>query len=124
MANTSVNHSVHKDNYNLEIEDCNLFAMLFYSKVGKYSSEEFQKAKSLFDKSGILIILIFQKNINLPKNLSKADPDSRYEFLERLNKLEHFPVLFENTDNLINELEDAIDKLLQDEDFVKHLKVD
>ncbi len=113
-----------QDNYNLEIEQCNLFALLFYSKVGKYSSEEFEKAKSLFDNRTMPRIRIFQKDKDLPKNLNKADADSRYEFLERLKKLEHFPVLFENTDKLINEVEDAIDKLLQDEAFVKQLKVE
>ncbi len=30
-----------QDDYNLEIEQCDLFAMLFYSKVGIYSLEEF-----------------------------------------------------------------------------------
>jgi internalin A len=113
-----------QDNYNLEIEQCNLFAMLFYSKVGKYSSEEFEKAKSLFDKEAMPRICIFQKDKDLPKKMIKADSDSRYEFLERLNKIEHFPVLFENTDKLVNELEDTIDKLLQDQDFVKQLKVE
>ena len=113
-----------QDNYNLEIEQCNLFAMLFYSKVGKYSSEEFEKAKSLFDKTAIPRMCIFQKDKDLPKNLNKADWDSRYEFIERLNNLEHFPTLFDNSDKLINEIEDAIDKLLQDEEFVKQLKVE
>ncbi|MFT3912431.1 MAG: COR domain-containing protein [Ferruginibacter sp.] len=111
-----------QDNYNLEIEQCDLFTMMFYSKVGKYSLEEFELANSLFKKKGTPRILIFQKDKDLPKNQSKADADSRYEFLERLKKIEHFPVLFENTDKLINELEDTIDKLLLDEDFVRSLK--
>ena len=113
-----------QDGYNLEIEQCDLFAMLFYSKVGKYSSEEFEKAKSLFDKGAMPRIRIFQKDKDLPKSLSKANADSRYKFLSRLKKLEHFPILFENTDKLINELEDTIDKLLRDEAFVKLLKVE
>jgi internalin A len=113
-----------QDNYNLEIEQCNLFAMIFYSKVGKYSSEEFEKAKTLFDKGKMPRILVFQKAKDLANNLSKADSDSRYHFLERLKKIEHFPVLFENTDKLINELDDAIDKLLQDEGFVNELIVE
>jgi hypothetical protein len=113
-----------QDNYNLEIEQCNLFAMMFYSKIGKYSSEEFEKAKSLFNKAAIPRICIFQKDKDLPKNLNKADADSRYEFLEQLKKIEHFPILFENTDKLINELEDVIDKLLRDEIFVKQLKIE
>ena len=111
-----------QDDYSLEIEQCNLFAMLFYSKVGKYSLEEFEKARSLFDSAAMPRIRIFQKDKDLPKSLSKADADSRYAFLDQLNRLEHFPVLFDNTDKLINELEDAIDKLLADEAFVNALK--
>lgn len=123
MANTSVGKSLRsQDNYNLEIEQCDLFVMLFYSKVGKYSLEEFELASSLFSEKKLPRICIFQKDIDLPKNQGKADADSRYDFLERLKKLEHFPILFENTDRLVNELEDVIDKLLQDEDFVKQLK--
>jgi small GTP-binding protein len=113
-----------QDNYNLEIKQCNLFVMLFYSKVGKYSFEEFELANSLLDEKGTPRMRIFQKDNNLPKNLSKADADSRYEFLEKLKKLEHFPILFENTDKLINELEGTIDKLLKDETFINQLMVE
>lgn len=113
-----------QDNYNLEIEECDLFVMLFYSKVGKYSSEEFEKAKSLFDKGAMPRICILQKDKDLPKNQSEEDADSRYGFLKRLKEIEHFPILFDNVDRLINELEDVIDKLLEDETFVKELKVE
>lgn len=113
-----------QDNYNLEIQQCHVFAMLFYSKVGKYSLEEFELAKSLFDTEAMPRICIFQKDKDLPKNLSKADADSRYDFLEQLKQIEHFPVLFDNSDKLINELEDMIDKLLQDEGFVERLQVE
>ena len=113
-----------QDNYNLEIKQCDLFAMMFYSKVGKYSLEEFELANSLFENKEMPRICVFQKDIDLPKNLGKADADSRYDFLERLKKIEHFAILFQNTDKLINELEDAIDKLLQDEAFIKELKVE
>lgn len=113
-----------QDNYNLAIEQCDFFAMLFYSKVGKYSLEEFKLAKSLFQKKEKPRISVFQKNIDLPKNQNKADSDSRFEFLERLKKLEHFPIQFENTDKLIHVLEDTIDKLLLDEAFVKQLNTE
>jgi internalin A len=113
-----------QDNYNLEIEQCNLFAMIFYSKVGKYSLEEFNLANTLFSSNKKPRILVFQKNLDLPKNLEKADANSRYDFLEHLNKIEHFPTLFENSDKLTNELEVAINKLLDDEDFVKQLTIE
>ncbi|MEL6655514.1 MAG: COR domain-containing protein [Bacteroidota bacterium] len=112
-----------QDNYNLEIEQCDLFAMLFYSKVGKYALEEFKLAKSLYEKEETPRICIFQKDKDLPRNLKKADADSRYAFLDLLEKLEHFPTLFQNEDQLVNQLEDVIDKLLLDEAFVKRLTV-
>ncbi|MBO9202027.1 MULTISPECIES: COR domain-containing protein [Niastella] len=111
-----------QDDYNVEIRQCDFFTMLFYSKVGKYSFEEFTLAKTLFEEKGMPRLRIFQKDVDLPKNLQKRDADSRYDFLEKLKELEHFPVPFQNTDQLVNELEDAIDKLLADEAFVKQLK--
>jgi internalin A len=120
-----IDKSVHsQDDYNIKIKQCDLFVMLFYSKVGKYSFEEFEIAISLFKNKGIPRICVFQKDIDLPKKLSKTDADSRFAFLERLQKIEHFPIPFGNPDKLINELEDCIDKLLLDEDFVKGLKVE
>lgn len=113
-----------QDYYNLEIEQCDLFVMLFYSKVGKYAAEEFELVKSLFEKKGIPRICVFQKDKDLPKNQSEEEADSRYDFLKRLNEIEHFPILFDTADRLVNELEDVIDKLLEDADFVKELSVD
>ncbi|WP_373496710.1 COR domain-containing protein [Aquiflexum sp.] len=113
-----------QDNYNLQIDDCNLFVFLFYSKVGEFSSEEFEKAKWLFEKVKKPIIRIFQKNIDLPKDLSRADSESRFDFMEMLSKNQHFPILFENPDMLVNKLEDAIDKLLHDKSFVEQLSIE
>jgi internalin A len=113
-----------QDNYNIDIKQCHLFALLFYSKVGKYSLEEFELAKVLFNNEAMPRICIFQKNIDLPKGQSELDANSRFAFLRQLNELEHFPILFDNTDKLINELEDVIDKLLQDEVFVNHLQIE
>ena len=71
-------------------------------------------------------IIIFQKDIDLPKKMSKADSDSRFAFLEKLNEKdkEHFPVQFENADQLMNELGRGIDRLLNDESFTKQLKTE
>lgn len=113
-----------QNNYNIEIQECDFFSMIFYSKVGKYSLEEFKLASSLFNTKGAPRISIFQKDKNLPKNLNKLDADSRYNFLEMLRQNEHFPILFKNTDNLVNELEKIIDKLLLDDAFTAGLKIE
>ena len=111
-----------QDDYNLEIQECNLFAMMFYSKVGKYTLEEFELAQSLFGDKGLPRICVFQKDVDIPRNQKRADSESRFAFIEQMSNIGHFPVLFQNADQLINQLEDAIDKLLADESFVEQLK--
>ena len=113
-----------QDNYNLEIKECNLFVLLFYSKVGKYTLEEFELAKSLFEEKGIPRICVFQKDIDLPKHQSPNDAESRFNFLDYLKNIEHFSFLFDNTDKLIIELNTCIDRLLEDDGFVAGLKAE
>lgn len=113
-----------QDNYNQEIELCNLFIMMIYSKVGKFSLEEFNIAAKLFSKKGMPRICIFRRDKNFPKDQTKADALSFHDFLEQLKKLDHFPFLFENVDMLMNNLEHVIDKLIEDEEFVKTLSLE
>lgn len=114
-------HLRSQDNYNLEIDQCHLFALLFYSKVGKYTAEEFERAVSLAQQKGGLVLRVFQKDAHLPKTQSQRDATSRFEFIDRLKALEVFPDLFQNEDQLVNQLEDVIDKLLDNEQFTATL---
>ncbi|MEM7086898.1 MAG: COR domain-containing protein [Bacteroidota bacterium] len=110
-----------QDNYNLAIDDCNFFAMLVHSKVGKFSNEEFNQAKNRFNEEKHPFIQIFEKDADIPKNQSKEEALSRFDFLEQLREEDHFPKTFKNPDQLIQKLEDTIDNLLADEDFVQRL---
>jgi len=113
-----------QDNYNQEVDTCDVFVMLFHSKVGKFSLEEFDKAKARFDESALPRMVVFEKDTPLPNKQSRADSESRHDFLERLKKAEHFTRPFGNTDALIRELDGAIDKLLKDQAFVNCLKAE
>ncbi|HFA48450.1 MAG TPA: hypothetical protein ENJ95_05455, partial [Bacteroidetes bacterium] len=101
-----------QDNYNLEIDECDYFVLLFYSKVGKFTKEEYERAKKRFDENGVPRIKIYQKNIDLPADLSRRDFNSRKDFMDELNEEEHFPEKYKNTDGLVRSLEKDIDKLL------------
>jgi len=108
-----------QDNYNQEVESCDIFTLMFYSKVGKFSKEEFLIAKKCFKQKQHPRILIFQKDSDLPLNHSREDATSRFDFLDELKSEEHFPVQFENIDALLRALDDSLDKLIEDEDFLK-----
>ena len=112
-----------QDNINLEAGDCSLFVMMFYSKVGKFSWEEFENAKSRFDQEGLPRFLIFQKDIDLPRGLTEADAESLFAFRKLLRNENHFPEPYENEDELVNKLLDSIDKLMLEEAFVEQLPV-
>ena len=50
-----------QDEYNKAIKECDIFLMLFFTKVGKYAEEEFEKAlDSLKKPRSLLFILILR----------------------------------------------------------------
>ncbi|MDP1817536.1 MAG: hypothetical protein Q8K92_23960, partial [Leadbetterella sp.] len=110
-----------QDNYNLELDTCDVFFLLFYSKVGKFTKEEFERAKARFDASNTPRMVLFQKNTDLPNNLSPADFTSRQAFLDHLRDIEHYPTEFGNTDALIRIIGGCIDNLIADDDFMCQL---
>lgn len=93
-----------QDDYNQEVEACDIFVLLFHSKLGKYTREEFQLAQKRLATTGAPRMLIFQKDVDLPKNQSREDANSRLDFLDELRQADHFPILFENTDALLRQL--------------------
>jgi len=111
-------------NYNLAIDDCNFFAMLLHSKVGKFSKEEFNQAKNRFNRGQHPSIQVFEKDADIPKNQNKEEAISRFDFLEQLKKETHFPKTFKNSAELIQKLEDTIDNLLADDNFVQQLTIE
>lgn len=113
-----------QDNYDKDVKECDFFALLFHSKVGKFSFEEFREAKSRFVDMGNPRIVVFKKDVPLPTNQSREDAESRFDFIELLGENEHFTVDFKNADVLINDLEDVIDKLMRDKEFVTSLEIE
>jgi hypothetical protein len=113
-----------QDNYNEEVEACDVFLLLFYSRLGKFSKEEFDIAKKRFDANQHPRILTFKKNVALPNGVSIRDITSLREFEEYLTKTkteEHYPYEFGNTDALLREVERCIDGLVGDEGFLGKL---
>lgn len=107
-----------QDNYNEEVAACDVFALLFYSRLGKYTKEEFEIAKGRFDGGEHPRILTFKKAGNLPANISVRDITSLRKLEKSLSKVAHFPYTFGNTDALLRSVEACIDGLVADEGFL------
>ena len=76
-----------QDDYNREVRECDIFTMMFHSKVGMYTHEEFGIAKARFEKSERLRILIFQKDVAFPTTQSRQDSMSLHDFLDELKSI-------------------------------------
>jgi hypothetical protein len=63
-----------QDEYNKIIQEVDIFVMLFWTKVGKYTHEEFRLAKKLFLETGKPRVLVYQKMAN-PENQEQSLKD-------------------------------------------------
>ncbi|MCS6930232.1 MAG: DUF4062 domain-containing protein [Saprospiraceae bacterium] len=104
-----------QDNYNRGVEACDIFVLLFYSKVGRYTLEEYEIAKKRYAENQKPAIWIFQKDIDLPKDQTREDAESRFDFLEKLEQAEQFPTCFKNEDGLWLELQKKLRAWMKEE---------
>lgn len=79
-----------QDEYNQAIRNCDVFVMLYQSKVGKYTREEFEVALDQFRKTGRPLIYTYHKTLVPKKPPGDEDAQSVAKFEARLKGLEHF----------------------------------
>ncbi len=86
-----------QDEYNKIIQEVDIFVMLFWTKVGKYTHEEFKLAKKLFEETGKPRILVYQKAAS-PEKQEQSLKDFITSLLE--NDKEYFWGNYEHFDTL------------------------
>ena len=90
-----------QDTYNRAVRSCDFFVMLFYSKVGKYTREEFETAFGQFQETNKPFIYTYFKNSTIRiGDLKRDDIQSLWEFQDRLQALGHYQTLYENMGTL------------------------
>jgi hypothetical protein len=86
--------------YNQAIQDCDVFVMLFFTKVGRYTLEEFEAAfADLEAGTGPKIYTYFRNDFILTGNLDE-NVRGLLDFKARLHELKHYPTLYRNTEDL------------------------
>lgn len=104
-----------QDEYNKKVKEADLFVLLAYSKVGMYTEEEFETAFGAFKSTKKPFIFTYFKNIE-----SGAD-QSLEDFKNKLKELKHFYSSYSDFDNLWNQFNKELDRLLLD-NFEKNNK--
>jgi len=100
-----------QDDYNKAIEKCDIFVLLFFTKVGKYTEEEFDIAYQHFNETGKPIIFTFFKNAPIESGKIDEKVLSMINFKKRLSKLEHFYSEYQTIDGLKLQFSQQLEKL-------------
>lgn len=97
--------------YNLAIAESDIFVSLFFTKVGKFSEEEFEVAFGNFKKNGKPLVYTYFKNDKTILNRN-SDIDSKVAFEKKLQKLGHYKTIYKNTEDLKYQFKMQLQKVL------------
>ncbi|MBL8425263.1 MAG: SUMF1/EgtB/PvdO family nonheme iron enzyme [Candidatus Accumulibacter phosphatis] len=98
-----------QDEYHRAIRSCDIFVMLFFTKVGRYTEAEFATAFGQFKATSRPFLFTYFKTA--PHNAGRADLQSLWAFQDKLKELGHFPTEYANADQLKLHFRQQLDKL-------------
>lgn len=111
-------HNRLQDTYNDQIRNCDLFVMLFFSKVGKYTEEEFDTAVGAFKRDQRPLVYTYFKDASIRlAEIPRADIQSVWAFEDKLLALGHFVTRYDNLDKLSLHFGNQLEKLSSDGAF-------
>ena len=103
-----------QDEYNQAIQSCDIFVMLFYTKVGKYTTEEFDTAFKCFKATGRPLIFTYFKNVDIrAAGSKKQELKSLSAFQKKLANLGHFYTRYKNSEGLNEHFSSQLNKLAE-----------
>lgn len=104
-----------QDEYNKAIRECDVFLSLFFTKVGKYSKEEFYVARSQFLKTGKPLVYTYFKEADINTSSAiKKDLMSLWDFQEELDKMGHFYTSYNDVNDLFVKFRGQFDRWIDD----------
>lgn len=99
-----------QDEYNRAIRHCDVFVLLFWSKVGRYTGEEFDTAVGQFQATRRPFIFTYFKDVEPPAATPRDA--SVAAFQARLAALGHFYTAYKNSEGLQLHFIRQLDKLV------------
>ena len=107
-----------QDEYNKAISECDIFLMLYFKKVGKYTEEEFETAFKKFQESNKPFIFTYFKEAPILTSEINDEIISLINFKKKLNELGHFTSTYKNIDELSFKFDSQLKKL-EEHSFLK-----
>ncbi|MBN1482769.1 hypothetical protein EH223_12385, partial [candidate division KSB1 bacterium] len=101
-----------QDEYNKVVEESDIFVCLFYTKVGPYTNEEFEKAFATFKNTNRPFIYTYFKNAYIKTGNITDDINTMLKFKEKLKALGHFLTEYTDINDLKYQFSKQLEKLL------------
>jgi hypothetical protein len=95
--------------YNKAIKDCDIFVLLAFNKVGKYTAEEFGSAFGQFSETQKPFIFTYFKTPHTTTN--REDLKSLWAFEDMLKELKHYKTPYPNIEGLREHFSNQLDRL-------------
>ncbi|ASC71808.1 hypothetical protein XM38_027620 [Halomicronema hongdechloris C2206] len=95
--------------YNRAIRSCDLFVLLAYNKVGKYTAEEFRQAFGQFSATQKPFIFTYFKTP--PTTTNREELQSLWAFEDTLKELQHYKTEYHTIEGLREHFGNQLEKL-------------
>ena len=110
--------------YNKAIRESDIVLCLFFTKVGKYTAEEFDTAYQVFKETGKPLIWTYFKDAPINAGAITEEFSTLIAFKKKIGELGHFHTVYNNIDNLKYQFRNQLDKILpkivqQNENIIK-----
>lgn len=103
-----------QEEYNKAVRTSDIFLLLFFRKVGKYTEEEFDAAVKQFKATNKPIIFTYFKVASMLSNEINDDVVSLINFKNKLKELKHYYTEYNTIEGLKHEIDKQLNKLEKD----------
>jgi hypothetical protein len=101
-----------QNEYNKAIGECDIVLCLFFTKVGKYTAEEFDTAYQVFKNTGKPQIWTYFKDAPLNSGSITEEINTLLAFKKKISELGHFKTVYTGIDNLKYQFKSQLDDIL------------
>jgi len=100
--------------YNKAAADCDIFVMLFFTKVGRFTQEEFETVFARLKANDAPRIYTYFRNDFILTGEINESIKSLLDFKARLRELKHYVTLYRNTEDLQYQFSRQLERLYGD----------
>jgi internalin A len=102
-----------QDAYNRTIKECEIFIMLYWTKVGMYTAEEFDVAFGQFKENNSPMVYTYEYTEPVPNDkLNRKETNSLFDFRDTLKELGHFTTQYKSIEDLQYQFSSQLQKIL------------